>query len=45
MQYFPIPEEEIWRVSVIKELIGDKTKVAGFSDEELDFLRNNACVS
>ena len=46
VKYFPIPENEIWRVNILKELIDLKEShfVSGFSDEDLFYIVNNvAC--
>ena len=46
VKYFPIPENEIWRVNVLKELIDLKEShfVSGFSNEDLFYIVNNvAC--
>ena len=46
VKYFPIPENELWRVNILKELIELKEShfVNGFSNDELMYIINNiAC--
>ena len=46
VKYFPIPDNEVWRVNILKELIDLKEShfVSGFSSEELFYIVNNvAC--
>ena len=44
VKYFPIPENEVCRVNILKELIDLKEShfVRGFSDEDLFYIINNA---
>ena len=48
LSYFPIDENETWRVSLISEIIESREKnldVPGFNDDELSEILNYACVS
>ena len=43
IKYFPIVEEDLWRVDILKEL-KESLCVEGFSNEELSFMINDiAC--
>ena len=46
--YKEIPEGELWRVEMLKELIEERSnniEIEGFSTEELDDMINFICVS
>ena len=46
--YFPIPDQEVWRIDLIRELLDtrlDIIDVPGFSSEEITDIINFACVS
>ena len=48
VKYNEIPEEQTWRVGVIKELVDvnwGESVVDGFSREELNFILGYACAS
>jgi hypothetical protein len=48
IKYREVPEKEVWRIALVKELIeirqGD-LKVDGFSEEEIVDILNNSCIS
>jgi hypothetical protein len=35
MNYFRVPEDQAWRVPMVKELLDDNITIPGFSDSEL----------
>ena len=46
--YFPVPENEIWRIDLLKELLDSRLDVIefpGFSRQEIDELINFVCIS
>ena len=48
MKYFPLPENENWRVPLIKELLDVKAQnltLTGFTNKEIDDLIVYACTS
>ena len=48
LSYFPIDENETWRVSLISEIIESNEKnleVPGFNADELSEILNHACIS
>ena len=48
MEYHTIPENEEWRVSLVKEIIEVKEneyEVPGFTNEELEEIINFVCTS
>ena len=48
MRYFEIPEQDCWRVPMVKELIGIRNgepTVPGFSTEECNDILSQLCVT
>ena len=48
MKYFPLPENESWRVPLIKELLAVKAQnltLEGFTSKEIDEIIVYACTS
>ena len=48
LRYFKVPENEIWRVNLLKELLDsrlDNIEIPGFSHEEISELIDFVCVS
>ena len=48
MKYFPVPEEETWRISIIKELLEIKSgqaNISNFEDEDVTDLLNILCTT
>ena len=46
MKYHPIPDQEAWRVHLIKELLDTErgiSKIEDFAKEELDAIKDFAC--
>ena len=43
MKYFPVPEEEEWRVGCIMELLNEKVEIPGFSDKEVKEILSYLC--
>ena len=45
MKYFHLPEDQAWRVPILKEIIDDKIFVPGFTDSELNTMKDYLCTS
>ena len=45
MKYLRVPDDEAWRVPVLKELMDGQLSVPGFSEAELDYMKNYLCTS
>ena len=48
MKYFPVPDEETWRISIIKELLEIKSghaNISNFEDEDVSDLLNILCTT
>ena len=45
MCYTRCPDEEAWRIPLLKELLNERWEVPGFSNDELDDLIHNICVT
>ena len=45
LKYFPVPEEETWRLGPIHELTADDLFVPGFTDEETSEILDTLCTS
>ena len=43
MQYYPVPEEEEWRVGCLTELLNDDLEVPGFTENEIKEFVNYTC--
>ena len=48
MEYFPVPEDETWRIPIIKELLEIKSgnaKISNFAEEDVSDLLNILCTT
>ena len=45
MCYRKCPDEEAWRIPLLKELLSEKWEIPGFSNVELDEVIYNICVT
>ena len=45
MKYFQVPEDQTWRLPILRELMDRRLAVPGFTDSELDTLKNYLCTS
>ena len=45
MKYFKVPENEAWRVPLLRELTDDNIAIPGFSSPELSFMKDYLCTS
>ena len=48
LKYFPVPENESWRVNLLKELLDSRLEnmeIPGFSQQELTNMIDFVCVS
>ena len=48
MEYYPLPESEKWKISIIQEIIEKKNgtlKIDSLTDDELDITLEYLCVS
>ena len=49
VKYHPIPEEEVWRASILNELIenmfSEDVCVPNFTDDELKFILDHLCTT
>ena len=45
MKYSRVPENETWRVPMLRELLDDKIAIPGFSEPELNLMKEYLCTS
>ena len=45
MKYFKVPEDQAWRIPILKELMDGKLCVPGFTELELSTMKNFLCIS
>jgi hypothetical protein len=45
MKYFPVPEDQTWRLPILRELMDRKLSVPGFTESEIDTMKNYLCTS
>ena len=45
LKYFQVPDEQKWRIPILRELIDGKISVPGFTEEELNTMKNYLCTS
>ena len=45
MKYYQVPEDQKWRVPILKELMNDKLTIPGFTESELNTIKNHLCTS
>ena len=45
MKYFSVPDEQAWRIPMLRELVNGKFCVPGFSESELTLMKNYLCSS
>ena len=45
MKYFQVPDEQKWRIPILRELMDGKITVPGFTEEELNTMKNYLCTS
>ena len=45
MKYFRVPEDQGWRIPLLKELVNVKKEIPGFSDSELRTMKNYLCTT
>ena len=47
-KYKPVPEDELWRIPLLKEIIEVRTgtyEIEGFTNEEIDEMLEFVCIS
>ena len=45
MKYSRVPENEAWRVPMLRELLDDNITIPGFSSPELNLMKDYLCTS
>ena len=45
MKYFEVPDDQTWRVPILRELLDGKLCVPGFTESELTTMKNFLCTS
>ena len=45
MKYFPVPDDQQWRVGLIQELLTEDLQVEGFADSEIKEMVDYLCVN
>ena len=45
MKYFQVPEDQTWRIPILRELMDRKLSVPGFTESELDTMKRYLCTS
>ena len=45
MKYFRVPDDQMWRLPLLRELTNENISIPGFSDSELTDMKNYLCTS
>ena len=45
MKYFEVPDDQTWRVPILRELLDAKLCVPGFTEQEITTMKNFLCTS
>ena len=48
LEYFPVPDDQLWRVSLVRELLDarkDKCKIENLNSQQISFFIEDLCTS